>query len=756
MSPPPDTSEASDAQNAARDSASSSRARTTEPYVRGPMVAALFAALLFALLFLAIDQGWKQQMADRYEQSLATEANSLRSRLESVLNASVHATIGLAAYAYVHPELNEEEFARAAERLYRGQPDLIRSLTLARGEVLELVYPRAGNEGAIGLNLAEHPQQSASFHRVLESRETVVAGPWPLAQGGRGLLVRAPVLTEAEDEDVSGAANPWSLSSIALDFDTLLRQAGLVPGSERLKLALRGRDGTGAEGEVFYNPQALDVESAPLQLDVTFAGGQWRLLAKPVPSPSATARPAAWWVLGAVGLMAVSGYTFRIGQGMRQRREALSRYQALVNRLEDATLVVAGRRVLWANPAFARMTGVSPNPGQALATLDVIHPADRPRLPPDLDFTRAAVPEEPRGREIRVKAADGDQRFHLLRWVPIDWDGQRACLLSFVDVHENRMLFNALSEARDLQDALFEAMPGDALVIDASGLVRRVFGEARHGRDPHTTAVGHTLAELLPPEMAERFSDIVQRALREGAMQELEYRLQASAFHAAEPGVAADETRWYEARVRPIHTPFEGSAAVVWHALDVTERKQLEERMQALAWEDPLTGTANRAALDRAFPRLAARADRKEGQLALLFIDLDRFKPVNDQYGHAVGDELLRLLARRLAGSLRTDDLLVRLGGDEFIVLSAPLHHAEEATRLVERLQEAFREPFELHPGHMDTVEVSLSCSIGVAFYPGDGQRLADLMMAADHAMYRVKAAGRNDVAYASSEAPGA
>ncbi|WP_018951467.1 diguanylate cyclase domain-containing protein [Thioalkalivibrio sp. AKL12] len=741
-----DTTEGSEARPAAQPT----DARTTEPHISGPIVAALIAGLLFALLFVAIDQAWKQQMADRYQQAVVSEASSVRTRLESVLNGSVHATIGLAAYAYVHPDLTEDDFDRAADRLYRSQPDLIRSLTLARGETLALVYPRDGNEGAIGLNLAEHPEQGASYREVLERRQTVVAGPWTLAQGGRGLLVRAPVLTDPEDSPE--LVNPWTLSSIALDFDTVLSEAGLAPRPPDLQLALRGLDGTGADGEVFYNPEQIDVASAPLALDVTFAGGQWQMLAHPVPNPSATERPAAWWVMGVVGLLAVSGYTFRVGEGIRQRREALTRYQGLVNSLADATLVVAGRHVLWGNPAFTRMTGLSPDPGQTLSALGVIQADDRRRLPPELDFSMAL--EDPRGREIRVHTADGAQRFHLLRWVPIDWEGQRAFLLSFVDVHDNRMLFNALSEARDLQDALFEAMPGDALVIDDTGLVRAVFGEARRGQAPQHTAAGHTLAELLPDEVAQRFSGVVRRALREGELQEIQYRLQANVFHGGETRPSPEESRWYEARVRPIDAPFEGSSAVVWHALDVTERKQLEERMQALAWEDPLTRTANRAALDRAFPRLAARADRKEGQLALLFIDLDRFKPVNDRYGHAVGDELLRQLAQRLAASLRSDDLLVRLGGDEFIVLSAPLNRREEAGRLIERLQAAFRQPFELHPGHMEPVEESLSCSIGVAFYPRDGQRLADLMMAADHAMYRVKAAGRNDVSYASEAAP--
>ncbi|WP_038054723.1 diguanylate cyclase domain-containing protein [Thioalkalivibrio sp. ALJ1] len=726
----------------------SARVRTVEPLVSGPMVAALTSAVLFVLLFLAIDLGWKQQLTERYEQTVASEAASLRTRLESVLNASVHSTIGLAAYAYVHPDLTEEDFARAADRLYRDQPDLFRSLTLARGEKLALVYPREGNEDAIGLNLARHPEQGASFQRVLDTRNTVVAGPWSLAQGGKGLLVRAPVFTEAP-EDAPVTVNPWTLSSVALDFDTVLEQGGLLPRPEGLQLALRGRDGLGSSGDIFYNPDEIDPDGVPLQKTVSFAGGQWEMLIRPLPVPEATARPAAWWLMGLVGLLAVSGYTYRVGQGIQQRRDALSRYQALVNRLEDPTLVVTGQRILWANPAFTRLTDQAPEPGKALVDLDFIHADDRARLPERLDFSKAR--EEPKGREIRVYTRGGKERFHLLRWVPIDWEGQRAFLLSFVDVHDNRMLFNALSESRDLQDALFEAMPGDALVIDENGLVRRAFGEARRGDVPARDAVGHLLEELLPPEVAKRFAGVVREALREGTLQEIQYRLTPCGFHGGERQEGGGETRWYEARVRPIDTPFEGAAAVVWHALDVTERKHLEERMQALAWEDPLTGTANRAALDRAFPRLAARADRQEAQLALLFIDLDRFKPVNDDYGHAVGDELLRQLAERLTASLRSDDLLVRLGGDEFIVLSAPLQHAGEASILVERIQAAFQRPFELHPGHMAPVEKSLSCSIGVAFYPEGGARLADLMMAADHAMYRAKAAGRNDVAFATS-----
>jgi len=178
---------------------------------------------------------------------------------------------------------------------------------------------------------------------------------------------------------------------------------------------------------------------------------------------------------------------------------------------------------------------------------------------------------------------------------------------------------------------------------------------------------------------------------------------------------------------------------------DVTERKALEAALKAsearfrqLAQFDVVTGLLNRAEFDHRFRDTLELALRQGQSLALLFIDVDRFKPVNDTYGHSVGDELLRQIGGRLRGELRTTDLLARIGGDEFTALLPGPINGEGALQVAGKLCDALATPFNL-----GTPVVSISASIGVALYPEDGQDQRALIHAADQAMYEAKAAGR-------------
>ncbi len=136
-----------------------------------------------------------------------------------------------------------------------------------------------------------------------------------------------------------------------------------------------------------------------------------------------------------------------------------------------------------------------------------------------------------------------------------------------------------------------------------------------------------------------------------------------------------------------------------------------------------------------------ALARRAQQMVAVLFLDLDGFKPVNDHYGHETGDELLTCLARRLEGRLRESDTLARLGGDEFVMV-IPLAHAEELQEIVKRLAEDLRAPFLLNKG-----TVQIDGSIGIALFPRDGDTADALLRLADGAMYAVKQAGRGGYA---------
>ena len=167
----------------------------------------------------------------------------------------------------------------------------------------------------------------------------------------------------------------------------------------------------------------------------------------------------------------------------------------------------------------------------------------------------------------------------------------------------------------------------------------------------------------------------------------------------------------------------------------------MTEELRHMAQHDPLTGLPNRALFSDRLNHELARAKRQHGRFAMVFLDLDYFKPVNDNLGHDVGDLVLQQVARQLKATVREADTVGRIGGDEFVVLMAQLSASEAILTLAEKLHQAVRQPF-VAAGH----ELSVSCSIGVAVYPENGTSAAALTKSADAAMYRAKQAGRDCV----------
>ncbi|QGZ64976.1 bifunctional diguanylate cyclase/phosphodiesterase [Paraburkholderia acidisoli] len=182
--------------------------------------------------------------------------------------------------------------------------------------------------------------------------------------------------------------------------------------------------------------------------------------------------------------------------------------------------------------------------------------------------------------------------------------------------------------------------------------------------------------------------------------------------------------------------------------IDITDRKKSEARIQFLAEHDVLTELPNRALFTRRLGAAIEQARHTRGRLAVLFIDLDRFKDINDTLGHHAGDGLLRSVSRRLLQSVRAGDTVSRLGGDEFTVLLSSAGGSGDVARLIdERLLPLVREPHSI--GGM-TLQVA--CSIGIAMYPDDGDTIEALMQNADAAMYRAKSSGRNLVKFFSPD----
>ena len=229
--------------------------------------------------------------------------------------------------------------------------------------------------------------------------------------------------------------------------------------------------------------------------------------------------------------------------------------------------------------------------------------------------------------------------------------------------------------------------------------------------------------------------------LWQGDPVEVEYRL-----------VGSDgEVRWVLDRMRPEGTAEDGTVLVSGVVADISERKRVEaeatEKLAYAALHDSLTGLANRASFLEHLELGLERAARNETNVGVLFIDLDNFKLVNDSFGHAAGDELLKTVGSRLRASVRGMDVVARQGGDEFLILLTDVksHSGEEAPGakaaevVASKVREILREPFAI-----DEIDIFVSASVGISLYPADGSDAETLLKHADVAMYAVKDGGRD------------
>jgi diguanylate cyclase (GGDEF)-like protein/PAS domain S-box-containing protein len=207
------------------------------------------------------------------------------------------------------------------------------------------------------------------------------------------------------------------------------------------------------------------------------------------------------------------------------------------------------------------------------------------------------------------------------------------------------------------------------------------------------------------------------------------------------------ELRWLEDRVHVVRDEHGRPLRLDGVATDISERRVYEQRLDFLANHDGLTGLPNRNLLNDRLSQALALAHRTGRQVAVLFLDLDQFKYVNDHYGHTAGDELLRSVTQRLSGELREGDTVARLGGDEFAVILWDAPDPSEALELAQRLLAALARPIPI-----DGQQLQVSASIGISLYPQDGDSAELLLKHADAAMYRVKHLGRNGVQFYTRE----
>jgi diguanylate cyclase (GGDEF)-like protein/PAS domain S-box-containing protein len=401
-------------------------------------------------------------------------------------------------------------------------------------------------------------------------------------------------------------------------------------------------------------------------------------------------------------------------------------FRSLVQRSSDYLLVFdADNVVTYASPSVAEFTGRRVDAVVGAGFPDVLHPDDRGVVTEMFSRVRATAGATERC-EARVRRHDG--RFRWLEMVATNLlhdDEVGGIVVNARDVTER----NEAAEARFRLAAMVEGSD-DAIIgknLDGTITSWNSGAERMYGYRAEEM-VGRNVSELVPPDRRDELPALLARLAAGERVRYLE------TVRVCKDGTPLEVSL----TISPIR---DGTGTVVGAssiARDISERKAFEAELEHRALHDPLTGLANRTLLQDRLERMLARTQRLGTHVAVLFLDLDDFKVVNDTYGHDAGDRLLMAVADRLEPLLRASDTIARYGGDEFVVACDDVAGLSDIGAIIKRLSAAFDDPFVF-----EGVEVTVTTSIG-AKLSSDGSEAPDtLIRDADAAMYQAKQAGR-------------
>jgi diguanylate cyclase (GGDEF)-like protein/PAS domain S-box-containing protein len=412
-----------------------------------------------------------------------------------------------------------------------------------------------------------------------------------------------------------------------------------------------------------------------------------------------------------------------------QLRTREERFRALVQNASDAIMVLsADGAVQDVTPAFETVLGYSPQDARQLSVRDLVHEDDYEALRASL--SEPPAPGESRRLEVRLRRREGAYRWFDALVTDLT---QNPVVGGFVvnlrDVTERKATESALAEVQAAFRYAFEDAPIGVVIADLNGFIlrpNRAF--ARLLDAPSEELVDVSILSLAHPDERLAIQLEHERLLR-GEIEVM--RREARCIR------PDGTTLWVNCSTSVVRDVDGHPLYLIGQMEDVTERRVLSDRLAYEATHDPMTGLANRASFTDQVSRAVTIAGRIGKRVAVMFVDLDHFKVVNDGLGHAVGDELLMAVAYRLRNTLRSSDIVARFGGDEFLILCGELTGPEGALDIAGRVSEALTQPVHLSEG-----EVFVTASIGIALSePGDSGET--LMRHADAAMYRAKSDGR-------------
>lgn len=414
-------------------------------------------------------------------------------------------------------------------------------------------------------------------------------------------------------------------------------------------------------------------------------------------------------------------------------------YSTLAEKSPIGIFIVQKRCFRWSNQRFLDNTGYTLQEILGADSLFMVHPDDR-------EHVRQSARAMMRGEtiapyEYRVVTKQGDILWYVGTVTPIEYQYQPATLGCQMDISLQKRAEDALKQSEErsrtiidsITDAYYEVdLRGNLLLFNDAFL--KLFGRSREEMQ------GIPFKRYVDKKRADAAFRVFSQVWRTGKpLDKMEWEIINRTGEARQVELSVSLARDAEGRPKG----FRGIMS------DVTARLKAEEAIRRQAFHDSLTNLANRILFNDRLAMAVKRAKRAQKRVAVMLLDLDYFKDVNDRWGHATGDLLLKEAADRLADQVRDTDTVARQGGDEFSIALSSLNSTEEARQIAEKIVASFYQPFQL-----DTVTAYVTASLGISLYPDDGDDVELLIKKADQAMYNAKRQGRNRYSFYTPSPP--
>ena len=404
----------------------------------------------------------------------------------------------------------------------------------------------------------------------------------------------------------------------------------------------------------------------------------------------------------------------------------------LLRAISNLVCVLEDGHLTYINPAGVEMLGADSEDALIGHDLSEYIHADYADL---IALGIDAFAEEEAGVPIKLRPLNAMPIDVLMRVRQLEEADCHHCFM--VECRDISNYIRASEDARKREQRLGNVLGTvqDAIItIDQKGNVQSInaAGERMFGY-PKNLVMGQNIKMLMPNQYAEHHDNYLDRYVKTGESELMNSSMEFEGQHA-------------NGAVFPIELSvtemMEGTQRLFTGVIrDITERKKALDKIRHLAHHDALTGLPNRTLYIERVERAIYRAQRSNKPLALMFVDLDKFKPINDQLGHEAGDMVLKAVAERMLASVRQSDTVARFGGDEFVAILENLDHAESASVVAKKVISKLLEPINVTGRQSATV----GASIGISIFPSDGQTMDELARSADEAMYAVKEEGRNN-----------